>query len=181
MLRNMNVPPGWSELRRRAFEEIDVTSITRVFLQFKERFWKNAGRNPGAWTDLPIQGIYPTTRNIESHRGILEAFTGGQKARDIATMPAEDAIAFTLEEMLKVHPEAAEYFEVGTAVVWDEEPWLQGCQAYFKTGQMHEFFPQLLQPEGRVYFAGDQIGGDPGYTFSALLSARKAAADILAV
>lgn len=179
-LRKIGLPSNWSALRRKAIEEIDLTSITRVYMQFDERFWKGAERNPGAWTDLSIQGVYPTTRNVDGERGILEAFTGGQKARDMAAMSEENAIALALEEMQKIHPEAADHFEVGTIVSWDKEPGLGGCQAYFKPGQMHEFFPQMLEPEGRVYFAGDHLGGDPGYTFSALISARKAASDVLA-
>jgi hypothetical protein len=37
------------------------------------------------------------------------------------------------------------------------------------------FFPHIQAPEGRVHFAGDTIGGFPGYIESAMLSARAAA------
>ena len=180
VLRDVEFPSGLADLRHRAINELDITSTTRIFLQFKERFWNKAERNPGAWTDLPIRGIYPTTRNQEGERGILESYTGGDAARRFQAMSDADAIAIARKEIQKIHPEAADHFDVGTVISWDKEPWLRGCQVYFKPGQMHEFFPLIAQPEGRIHFAGDHIGGSPGYTHSALLSAQRAAADILA-
>ena len=178
-LRDIDMPanlPGW---RRDAFEKIEPTSITRTFLQFKERFWEKAGRSPAARTDLPIQGVFPTASQQPGSRGILESFTGGAKARVFNDMSDDAAIELVLTEMSKVHPEARDSFEVGAVVRWDKEPGLHGCQAYFKPGQLHRYFPRLAEPEGRVYFAGDHVGGLPGYTFSALLSAQKAVLDIV--
>ena len=179
VLRHMQLPTNTPEWRRAAFAKIDKTSITRTFLQFRERFWESSGRSAAARTDLPIQGVFTTPVQQLGNRGILESFTGGAKARVFNDLSDDDAIELVLKEMSKVHPEVREQFEVGKVVRWDTERGLLGCQAYYKPGQMHTYFPQLAEPEGRIHFAGDHVGGVPGYTFAALLSAQKTALDIL--
>ena len=82
-------------------------------MQFQKQFWKSADRSPAAWTDLPIQGVYPSTLEQLGTRGILESFSGGAKARHFQSLSHEKAVELALHELTKVHPEAEENFEVG--------------------------------------------------------------------
>lgn len=180
VLKDLAFPAGVSHRRRAAFAELGITSISRVYLQFREQFWKATGRSPGAVTDLPIGSIMPATNGQSGVRAVLESFIGGPKARAIQGLSDSDAIETVLDNVEKVHPEAREYFEHGITWHWDKQPWIKGCQAYFKPGQMQALYPYITKPEGRIHFAGDHIGGIPGYTQSALRSAQQAAAQIIA-
>lgn len=180
VLKDLDFPAGVSQRRRAAFAELGITSISRVFMQFKEQFWQAAGRSPGAVTDLPIGSIMPATAGQPGVRGVLETFIGGPKARAIQGLADADAIEMVLDNVEKVHPEARAYFEHAQVWHWDKQPWVRGCQAYFKPGQMQALFPYISEPEGRIYFAGDHIGGIPGYTQSALRSAQQATAQLVA-
>lgn len=177
VLRHVEFHPGLSELRRRAMQEIESTSLTRIYLQCRERFWQTDG-NGAAWTDLPVMSVGHATIGQPGVRGILESMSAGANARRFAVMSHDDRIELAAQEIAKVHPDLPEYLEGGHSVCWDNDPWALGDYAYFKPGQIEEFFPQIQEPEGRVYFAGDHIGGQPGYVQSAFLSGQAAAAGI---
>jgi hypothetical protein len=49
---------------------------------------------------------------------------------------------------------------------------LVGRTCLFSPGQIREFFTFIQQPEGRIHFAGDWVGGIPGYMHGAVLSAH---------
>jgi monoamine oxidase len=55
-----------------------------------------------------------------------------------------------------------------------------GSCAWNAYAQVNEFYAGLREPEGRFHFAGDAVGGVPGYSHAAFHSGRQAAADVLA-
>lgn len=105
-------------------------------------------------------------------RGILNAMVYGPRAARLAAMDPEERLAFVVSETLKVHPRLAEYYEGGTSYSRTNDRWSLGGHVYFKPGQMREFFPHIQRPEGRIHFAGDWVGGIPGYLHGALISAH---------
>lgn len=177
LVRDIAFPSGLNDRRRRAIADMPITSVTRVYLQFRERFWESAGRSPAAYSDDTLGQIFPSTiaRPGATDRGVLEAFPGGERARRLAAMSEEDAITSIRTQFEMFHPESDAYFEKGRVFSWDKQPWQKGCQAYFRPGEIRELFPLLQSPEGRLHFAGDQIGGVPGYVFSAIDSAHRVA------
>lgn len=179
MMSRMSFPHGISARRQQAFASLQQTSIARVFVQFRERFWQPYRQTPMTRTDLPSETIFPTSIAQTGKRAILEAFAGGAKARYFNELSDSAAFATVLKDMEQVLPGAEAHQERRAIVRWDKEPWIEGCQAYFKPGQFAELFPFITEPEGRIYFAGDHIGGTPGYVVSALESAKAAAAQIL--
>lgn len=175
VLRHITVMPAFSATRLRAIRQIQPTPSTRVFLQCRRRFWEAEGNDGTAVTDLPIQQIYHSTVAQPGTRGILESYTYGSRALRMAAMSPDDRLDRVLADATKVHPELPAYVEGGASYSWDNDPWALGGHAYLKPGQIREFFPQIQRPEGHIYFAGDLIGGIPGYVQGAMLSARTAA------
>jgi monoamine oxidase len=95
-------------------------------------------------------------------------------------MGADKRAAFVMREMAKLHPRVAEFVQGSTAVVWEDDRWALGDFAYFKPGQIGEFFPHIQQPEGRLHFAGDTVGALPGWMQGAFASGALAARRIAA-
>jgi monoamine oxidase len=178
LLRRVAVTPSFDATRVRAIKEIQPTSVTRVYVQCRQRFWDAEGLDGAAATDLPIQQIFHATVAQTGTRGILESYTTGPRARRLAAMGADDRLHSAMREMARVHPELPRYAEGGASYVWDNDPWARGDFSYFKPGQIRRFFPHIQRPEGRIYFAGDTIGGIPGYIEGAMRSARTAAESI---
>jgi monoamine oxidase len=176
--RNLHVTPAFSATRMRAIREILPTSVTRVYLQCRQRFWEAAGLDGTAGTDLAIQQVNHSTIAQPGSRGILDSYTTGARARRLAALGADERLKAVITEMARVHPELLRHVEGGTSYSWDSDPWARGDYAYFKPGQIRQFFPHIQRPEGRIHFAGDAIGGIPGYIEGAMRSARAAAEQI---
>ena len=79
-----------------------------------------------------------------------------------------------------MHPELREYVEGGASYSWGADPWARGMCSVFGPGQMTELYAGLVRPEGRFHFAGDALGGAPGYSHAAFASGRKTAAEVIA-
>ena len=178
VLRDVAVTPAFSAEKGRAVRELPNTSVTRVYLQFRTRFWEAAGLAGGASTDLPIMDLHHMTDGQPGPRGILEAYAAGPQARHLATMSPSERLDFVLDQASQVFPGLRSEFEGGTAVCWDDEPWSKGAYAWFKPGQMTALGPHLARPEGRVHFAGDHTSSRPGWMEGALVSGQRVAAEI---
>jgi monoamine oxidase len=178
VLARIPVTPPFPAKRRKAIEEIRSTSVTRVYVQCRERFWEAEGQDGSAVTDLPIQSVFHATQGQPGVRGILEAMVTGPSARRLAALSPEQRLDDVIREMVKVHPRLPDHVEGGASYSWDNDPWALGDFAYFKPGQITEYFPAIQQPEGRIHFAGDHIAGIPGWIQGAFLSAQTVARQI---
>ena len=180
VLKHIEVSPPFSPDKRRAIEELPYTSVTRAFLQSRKKFWNDESDvgAAGAATDLPMSWAREVTFNQPGSRGILEAYMAGPHARRAATLPEDERIRFTLEQMEKVYPGIRENFERGTFTCWDEDEWARGGYAWFKPGQMSALLPYIGRAEGRVHFAGEHTSAWPGWMQGALASGHRAAQEI---
>ena len=178
VLKHIEISPRFSTEKERAIEQLSYTSVARVYLQTKKRFWLNEGLTGQASTDLPIMSIYDRTVNQPGTRGILESYMAGPQARRATAMKGSARVSFTLEQMEKVHPAIRENFEGGTSKCWDEDEWARGDYAWFKPGQMSSLIPHIGRSEGRIHFAGEHASAWPGWMQGALESGNRAAREI---
>lgn len=162
--------PGLSPLRAAAIREIAGTDVCRVYVQTKTRFFEKDGFEGSAVTDLPIGSVFHSTAGQDGTRGILESFTYGARARQMASLSMTERQRVTTDGISKVYPGIKEQGERGSSYDWGGDPWARGGHAAFAPGQIGRFSSALREPEGRMYFAGDAIGGVPGYSHSAFRS-----------
>jgi monoamine oxidase len=178
VLRNIPVTPAFSPAKDQAIKQLLYTSVARVFVQTKERFWLDQGWSGQAATDLPIMSIYQRTPNLPGRRGILESYTAGPPARRVTAMRERERVKFALQYMSVVNPAMAENFEGGASKCWDEDIWTRGAYAWFKPGQMTSLLPHIAAAEGRVHFAGEHASAWPGWMQGALESGNRAAREV---
>lgn len=178
VLKHIEISPPFSPEKQKVMEQLPYTSVARVYLQSRKKFWLDAGPRGWTYTDLPIMNILESTWNQPGSRGILHSFMTGPQARRVTAMKEGERISFTLEQMEKVYPGMHENFEGGTSKCWDEDEWSRGDYAWFKPGQMSELMPYIARPEGRVRFAGDHASAWPGWMQGALESGNRAAQEI---
>ncbi|MCU1267122.1 MAG: amine oxidase [Acidobacteria bacterium] len=178
VLKNIQVMPAFSPTKQQAIRELLYTSVARVYVQTKKRFWLDQGWSGSAATDLPIMSMYPRTPNLPGPRGILESYTTGPSARRITALPERERVPFVLRYMNVVQPKMAENFEGGASKCWDEDVWSRGAYAWFKPGQMTALLPHIARAEGRVHFAGEHASAWPGWMQGALESGNRAAREV---
>lgn len=180
-LRRIRFTPELPAARRRIFEQLAYTPVTRVYLQTRRRFWMDEGRGGNAFTDLPIQLVseHPFARPADAGpRGILECHPKGADAERLDALDAEGRIALALEHIEKVHPGFRGHFEAGTSYSWGTDPWAGGGYPEWKPGQLSAWLPELARAEGRIHFAGEHTSILSRTTEGALESGNRAAAEV---
>jgi monoamine oxidase len=178
VLKRVEVSPNFSPQKQQAIAQLGNTSVVRVFMQTRKRFWRDEGLSGAVTTDLPIMAAYDKTHYLPGKRGLLEAYVAGARARRLAAMTSRERLNFTVGQMERILPAIREYYEGGSSVCWDEDEWARGAYAWFKPGQMESLLPYIARPEGRVHFAGDHTSPWPGWMNGALQSGARAAREI---
>ena len=177
VLRGMRLDAPLSPGKAQAIRELPATSVTRVFLQMRRRFW-DADLPESVPTDLPIMhGIHATAAQ-PGEKGILEAFVTGRRARELAVLPPTERVAFAAKHLERVWPGARAHLEGGASWSWDADPWACGDYAWFRPGQIRALLPSLSHPEERLHFAGDQTSSSPGWMQGAIESGLRAAEEV---
>jgi monoamine oxidase len=180
VLRNVEIAPALSSEKRQAIDQLGNTSVVRVFLQTRRRFWLDEGLTGAATTDLPLMTAYDKNFYQPGTRGMLEAYIAGERARRLAAMSADERFNFTVNQVQLVHPAIREHLEGGSSICWDDEQWSRGAYAWFRAGEMRRMLPHLATPEGRIHFAGDHTSPSPGWMNGALQSGNRVAREVAA-
>jgi monoamine oxidase len=157
---------------------VPYASLSRVALQCRERFWLERDRSGFEATDEEVAEVWDLTVGEPGTRGVLVAYSGGNEARRVTAMPADERLAYTVERLEELLPGLAEHVEGGASICWDAEPWARGGGAWFRPGQSG-LRSALTPPHGRVHFAGEAISHWPGWVQGSLESARRAVAEVL--
>ncbi len=178
VLKHVEVSPPFSPAKRSAIDQLLYTSVARVYLQSRTRFWIDEGVTGFANVDLPIMRVLEHPMSEPGTRGILEAYMSGAQGRRATAMTESERIRFTLEQMEKVHPGIRENFEGGISKCWDEDQWARGAFTWFKPGQMSSLVPHIARPEGRVHFAGEHTSAWTASMEGALESGVRAAREV---
>ena len=178
VLKDTAITPPFPEAKQAVVKELPNTSVSRTFLQFSERVWEDIGLSGRADTDRIVMSVYP---GLPAHTkvGILESYTAGKIARDLAGMKLEKRLEYILADLDKLFPGARKCFQKSYTFDWDGEPWAKGAYAFYAAGQMKSFYRQAAAPVGRMVFAGDHTTASPGWMESALLSGERAARQVL--
>lgn len=178
LLRRIEIAPRLSAAKERAVTELSYTSVTRVYLQTRRRFWLDEKLAGSGDVDAPRMAVYEDTRGQEGERGILSGYFTGEIARRLAGSSSGERIAYTVEQMARLHPSLREHCEGGTSHCWDEDPWARGAYAWLKPGQLTSLWPHIARAEGRIHFAGEHTSLWPGFMQGALESGERAAREI---
>lgn len=177
-LKSVEIVPRFSPAKEGAIRELPYTSVARVFMQSRTRFWVDEGLSGEAATDLPIMLTFEATSHQQGDRGILFSNTIGPQARRLTAMADSERIKFALRTAEQLFPGMTKNFEGGTSKCWDEDKWSRGAYAWFKPGQMTSLMPYIARPEGRIYFAGEHTSRWFGFMQGALESGVRAAGEI---
>ncbi|WP_020398624.1 flavin monoamine oxidase family protein [Kordiimonas gwangyangensis] len=177
-LKMISVTPALSSAKQTAITQLGHSSVTRVFLQMKERYWGDNGPEYMGISDTPALGVRDATFALKGRRGVLECYIPGVAGRRIAEMDAKQQLATALEYIEAVVPGASEHVELSAVKSWDADPNIRGGYAYFRPGEMFSLMPLINIPEGVFHFAGDHASPWPSWIQGALHSAHRVADEI---
>ncbi len=172
----------FSPEKERAIRQLNYHASTKILLQVRERIWeKNDGIFDGgaSVTDLPVRRLnYPPSDPSTSRGVLLASYTWGQDALQWGAMDDETRIEEALDDVAQIHPGIRDVFEVGASHAWYGDRWARGAFALFAPEQQTQLQQAILQPEGRVYFAGEHCSLYHAWIQGSLESGIRAAREI---
>jgi len=176
ILRKIEVSPRFSAEKQKAVETLSYTSVARVYLQMRGKFWQKENVSGELYLDNPRMEFFP--HGHAGKRDIYESFITGRQARAIASMPENERLKYVLEQAQKALPAVRENFEGGASKCWDEDEWARGAWAWLKPGETASLIPHISRAEGRIHFAGEHASAYPGWMQGAFESGTRAAKEI---
>ncbi len=181
VLRYIHIIKPFSQPKQQAIRQLHYDTATKVFLQFRKRFWESEKgiRGGPTVTDLPVKMIYYPDVGSSRGRGILLAsYTWGEDALTWGAIPPEERIQRSLEYANQIHPGLDVYCEGGTSKVWHTDEFARGAYALFWPGQYRRLQEHIVSPEGRIHFAGEHTSSDHAWIQGAIESGLRAAQEI---
>jgi monoamine oxidase len=175
-LKLIDVAPRFSPSKQKALERLLYTSVTRVYMQLRSKFWQAEGLSGEAYLDNPRMLLFPLDHS--GSRDVYESFITGPQARHVMSLREGQRLTYVLEQAQKVMPAMRKNFEGGTSKSWDEDEWARGAWAWYKPGEMTSLLPHISRSEGRVHFAGEHTSAWPGWMQGAFVSGNRVAREV---
>jgi monoamine oxidase len=170
-----SLPSAWQHM----VDEVAYGAVTKVLVQYRERFWVEHGWNGRLSSDLPIVLTWHATSHEESQPGILTVYTGGEPAAKLAALSDEARIHLAVGEIEKLFPGSSELVEHTATVAWPNEDYSRGSYMALAPGQVTDHWEALMSPAGRLFFAGEHATPIQGFMEGAVESGQRAARLIL--
>ena len=168
VLARITITPDWPEPKKFALQNTVMGMQSRVLLVAKTPFWKGDVPSINLQTgDSHMSLVYETADDVPGESCVLMG----------SGMPAQTPEA-TLAAFRKFYP-GKNPDTISQCIVhqwWKEEPYAFGCEREaFPFGQLAKVWPHLMQPVGRVHFAGAAYDNLPWGMDAATRSANRVA------
>jgi monoamine oxidase len=174
ILQRIKVNPPWPEAKMFALQNTPMGMQSRVLLVTRDAFWKDDVPSINLETgDAKMSLVYETAADVPGPRRLLMG--SGQPVQT----PEE-----TIEAFRKFYP-GKNKDSIEQCIVhqwWKEEPLAVGCERLaFPLGKLAKIWPQIMEPVGRIYFAGAAYDNLPWGQDAATRSANRVARQIHAL
>jgi monoamine oxidase len=162
---------------RKAIEDTRYSDSYKIAWESK-RFWETEYNIYGgiSWlSDGPINMVWYPSAHMHSDIGVLLSGYGMQSIPAFNELPTVDAkIAASRDAVERLHPGHGKDLHSPMYVVWEKIPysegaWISGASGEYYKGPYNAF----LQPDERIYFAGDYCSHLLTWQEGAALSAHR--------
>ncbi len=168
--------------RKAAIASVPYADTSKVALQFKRRFWEDDERILGGitQTNLDVSTIwYPSEGYLVKPKGVVVgAYNFGGNAVSYGNSTPLQRIERALAQGEKVHPQYRAEYESGWTVAWQKVRYSQGGWASWSGSARATTYPLLLQPDGRIYIAGEHMSYIGSWQAGGFESARRVVSEI---
>lgn len=170
IFRNIPVTPALSPAKQYVVDNLAYSSHPFYVFEAASKFWLEEGI-PSINMEFEhpdISSIWLETNVVDTNRVILKAYGPG------GLSPLRVLAAFR-----QVYPGKKDTIEQALTLDWTKDKYAPACEMEpFPIGEMHKFWPQIMLPEGRMYFAGTYADNMSRGMESCLRSARRVAKEI---
>jgi len=180
VLRNIDL--ACSDKFKQAITGVSYALVGKIGLQMKRRFWEENHHIYGGhiYTDNPeIGSITLPSTGYQSQKGVLLGYYQfGANAAKVSAMTPAQRQAFAAAAGQKIMPEYADSVESSFSVAWHRVEHNLGGWAQWSDEGRKTAYPTLLEPDGRIYLAGEHLSYLTGWQAGAVESAWQQIAKI---
>ena len=176
-LKAVKFKGGLSEFFYDAIRKLQYTQITQLHVAVKESFWETDGLPMNMWTDGAFGRVF-LNKGDNGQIGLL-AWVNGLEALALDKFSEKEAITAFYAEMKKLRPASEGKLEVLKVNSWGNNPFACGAYYHLAPGQASKYYPQMTEPSGRVYFAGEHTALQNNGMEAACESAERVVGQIL--
>ncbi|MEP7136979.1 MAG: FAD-dependent oxidoreductase [Chloroflexota bacterium] len=173
--RLIEFDPSLPTAHQRMVNEISYGAITKVLIEYRQRFWKAKGWNGRLSTDQPIVQTWEATSHLPGEHGILTAYTGGEPGVRLSALSDEERIKLAVAVIEKIFPGSSDMIENTATVAWNNEPFTRASYMALAPGEVLSHWQTLFEPAGRLFFAGEHATALQGFMEGAVESGQRAA------
>jgi len=170
IFQSIPITPALSPAKQYVVDHLKYSSHPFYVFEAASKFWLADGI-PSINMEFEhplINSIWMETNQVDTGRVVLKAFGP-------SGFPAQQVLAAFRE----VYPGKKDTIEHALTLDWSKDRYSPFCEMEpFPIGGMHKFWPQVIQPEGRIYFAGTYADNMSRGMESCLRSARRVAGEI---
>ena len=170
-----DIPNDFTLETQAAIASIAYVPAVKVGFQTRRRFWEEDHAIYGgiSWTDQDITQIWYPSNGYHRRKGVIMGAyiwddQPGQGQR-FSQMTPPERLRAAIAEGEQIHPGYADEIESGVSRAWSEVPFQKGGWP-----ENYQAPAALQQPDGAIYFAGDQATALPGWQEGAALAAHAA-------
>jgi monoamine oxidase len=145
ILRQIPVTPPWPEEKAYAIRTVAYDMYSRVVFQSRSPFWEKDKISPN-WegADPNLSELWRMAEEVETERAVLVATA-------VNSATADDS----LRAFRRIYPAKSEDIEQALIHTWAHDPWAMACETVeYAPGDLKKLWPALMEPVGRVHFAG---------------------------
>src|SRR6266536_5524 len=170
VFKNIPVTPALSLEKQYVVDNLSYSSHPFFVFECGTKFWLDDGfKSINMEFEHPdISSIWMETNAVDSSRIILKAYG-----------PSGVSPQRVLAAFREVYPGKHDTIEQAITKDWSKDKYAPVCEMEpFPIGEMHKFWPQIMMPEGRIYFAGTYAVNLSRGMESCIRSAQRVAAEI---
>ena len=170
IFKSIPITPPLSAEKQYIVDNLAYSSHPFYVFEASTKFWLDDGIKSinMEFEHTDISSIWLETNQVDTKRVILKAFGPG------GLSPQRVLAAFR-----QVYPGKHDTIEQALTIDWTRDKFAPVCEMEpFLIGEMHKFWPQIFQPEGRLYFAGTYADNMSRGMESCLRSAQRVAGEI---
>jgi monoamine oxidase len=145
LLRNIPATPKWPDEKLHVLENVQYGTYARSYYQCRTPFWERDGLPSSIFVGVPeCHGVWQTNHEVPGPRCLL-----------LGAASPNTTAAGALKAFGKDYPGNSDTIELVGVWDWSGDLWASSCERLpFPVGQLQRFWPNIMQPVGRIYFAG---------------------------
>jgi len=170
VFKKIPVSPALSPEKQFVVDNLAYTSHPHYVFEASSKFWLEDGLKSInlEFDDPDIQATWQSADEVETERVIVVAYG-----------PSGLSPQRVLAAFRKLYPGKRDTIVQALTKDWSKESLAPTCEMVpFPVGQMHRFWPQIIKPEGRIYFVGTYADNMSRGMESCIRSAKRVAEEI---